>query len=83
MPLYARLWTDILDDPKLRQAAREGAKHLWLLPWLIVFAKRADADGRIEIAGVAADPSLISRSIPNTRPRHVSVNHDRRRDVYG
>lgn len=71
MPLYARLWTDILDDPKLMRAAREGAKHLVLLPWFIAFAKRADADGRLEISGIPAIPSDIARSIPNVNARSV------------
>lgn len=72
MPMYARLWVDILNDPKLMRAAREGAKHLTLLPWLIAFAKRADADGRLEISGIPAEPRDIAREIPNTNARSVA-----------
>lgn len=72
MPLYARLWTDILDDPKLLRAARKGLKNLDKLPWLIAFAKRADADGRLEISGEKADPADIARSIPNATERQVA-----------
>ena len=72
MPMYARLWVDILDDPKLMAAVDDGARHLDLLPWLIVFAKRADANGRLEIAGKSANPRQIARSIPNTNARSVA-----------
>lgn len=71
MPLYARLWTDILDDPKLLRAARLGAKNLDKLPWLIAFAKRADSDGRLEISGEKAEPADIARSIPGATERQV------------
>jgi hypothetical protein len=71
MPLYARLWTDVLGDPKLMRAVDEGAKHLMFLPWLIAFAKRADASGRLEIAGKPATSRQIARDIPNATPRAV------------
>jgi hypothetical protein len=64
MRLYARLWTDILGDPKLMKAARHGARNLELTPWLFAFAKRADADGRLEIAGEKAEAEDIASEIP-------------------
>jgi hypothetical protein len=71
MPMYARLWVDILGDPKLLRAADEGAKNLVILPWLIAWAKRADASGRIETSGKPSNPREIARAIPNVSPRHV------------
>ncbi len=64
MALFAKLWTDVIDDPKLMRADRMGARNLDLLPWLIVFAKRAEDDGRLTIDGVAADSDDIARGIP-------------------
>jgi hypothetical protein len=69
--LFAKLWTDVLDDPKLQRAARKGARHLVLLPWLIVFAKRADDDGRLTVNGEPAEPEDIARSVPNASTKQV------------
>lgn len=71
MTYYAKLWTDILDDPKLIRGARLGAKRLVLLPWLIAFAKRADDGGRLSVAGLPAEPVDIARSVPGATPRHI------------
>jgi hypothetical protein len=72
MTYYAKLWTDILDDPKLIRAARQGAKHLVYLPWLFAFAKRADDDGRLTVAGLPAEPVDIARSIPGGNVKHIA-----------
>lgn len=74
MTLWVKLWTDILDDPKLIRACREGAQHLVLLPWLLAFAKRADDDGRLTVNGFPAEPEDIARSIPGTSPRKVAAS---------
>jgi hypothetical protein len=44
---WAKLYTDILSDPKLMRAARLGHEQLQLLPWFVVFAKQADDRGRL------------------------------------
>ena len=67
MTLYAKLWVDILSDPKLMRARREGAEHLVVLPWIIAFAKRADDDGALTIGGRPAEPEDIARDIPMPR----------------
>lgn len=72
MPLFAKLHVDILDDPKLMRAVRKGAKHLHWLPWLIVFAKRADDDGRLTVDGYPAEPDDIARSIPNATKKPIA-----------
>ncbi len=61
---WAKIHTDILGDPKLLQAARRGTRGLELLPWLIVFAKQADAGGRLAINGGAAEAVDIARLVP-------------------
>jgi hypothetical protein len=72
MSLYAKLWTDILGDPKLMRAARKGAKYLDKLPWLLAFAKEADDDGRLTVNGEAAEPADIAGLIPGGRPREIA-----------
>ncbi len=72
MALFAKLWTDILSDPKLLRAARKGAKHLHLLPWLIAFAKLADDNGRLSVNGEPAEPEDIADGIPCVTPRQVA-----------
>lgn len=71
MALYAKLYTDILADRKLMRAARQGAKRLHLLPWLIVFAKEAQDGGRLSIGGTPADPIDIAEAIPCVTPADV------------
>jgi hypothetical protein len=68
---YARLWTEVLSDPKLMRAARKGAKCLALLPWIIVFAKRAKANGRLEVDGAPADEHDIAPCIPGVTAAKV------------
>jgi hypothetical protein len=71
--MWAKLHTDILDDPKLMSAVRRGrARNLDVLPWLIAFAKRADDAGRLTIAGKPADPDDIARAIPNVTTKRVA-----------
>lgn len=69
--MFVKLHTDILGDPKLLDAARRGAKHLALLPWLLAFAKRADDGGRLSINGRPADPRIIARDLPGVTVRKV------------
>jgi hypothetical protein len=64
---WLKLHTDIWNDPKLKRAARAGAKGLELLPWLLVFAKIADDDGRLSVGGHAATPEEIADGIPSAR----------------
>lgn len=73
MPLYAKLWTDILGDEKLMRAARKGAKHLVILPWLFAFAKKVDDNGRLTVDGEPAEPDDISALIPGVTPRQVAA----------
>jgi hypothetical protein len=72
MALFAKLWTDILSDPKLLRGARKGAKQLHLLPWLIAFAKHADDSGRLTVNGDPAEPEDIAHTIPCVTPRQVA-----------
>ncbi len=69
---WAKLHTDLLGDPKLMRAARKGAKHLALLPWLIVFAKLSDDSGRLSVGGMAADPEDIAALLPGVKPQAVA-----------
>ena len=72
MALYAKLWTDILADPKLMRAARKGAKHLVVLPWLIAFAKAAQDHGRLTVNGEPAEPIDIAGQIPGATAGQVA-----------
>jgi hypothetical protein len=69
--LWVKLHTDILSDPKLMRAALRGAKHLHLLPWLLVFAKNSRDSGRISIAGEPAEPELIAAAVPGVKPKQI------------
>lgn len=69
--LWLRLHTDILADPKLMRAAREGAKCLSLTPWLLAFAKQADTGGRLTVGRVPAEPQDIAAMIPGTTTQTV------------
>lgn len=68
---WVKLHTDILSDPKLMRAARKGARHLMLLPWLIAFAKHAEDDGRLSVNGEPAEPDDIANLIPNCTRNQV------------
>jgi hypothetical protein len=70
--LFVKLWTDILGDPKLLRAARKGAKCLDQIPWLIVFAKAAQDDGRLSVNGEAAEPEDIAALVPCTTPKKIA-----------
>jgi DNA-directed RNA polymerase subunit N (RpoN/RPB10) len=61
---FVKLHTDILGDAKLLRAARKGAGALFLLPWLLAFAKDADDDGRLTVNGEAAELDDIAPKIP-------------------
>lgn len=76
MAFYAKLWTDILGDEKLMRAARKGAKHLVILPWLFAFAKKVDDNGRITVDGEPAEPDDISSLVPGISARQVAACFD-------
>lgn len=61
---WAKVHTDILGDRKLMRAAREGAKRLDLLPWLLAFARQAKDGGRLTVGGKAAESADIAPLIP-------------------
>jgi len=69
---WVKLHTDILSDPKLMQAARHGSRSLFLLPWLIAFAKQMARDGRLSVGDQIADPKTIALCIPNVKAKQVS-----------
>lgn len=71
MSLYARLWTDILGDPKLMRASRKGARHLVILPWLFAFAKQANDGGRLSINGEPAEPQDIADLVPSVNAAKI------------
>lgn len=62
---WAKIHTDLLSDPKLMRAIREGHRGLILVPWFVVFAKRADDGGRLSVGANAADPEDIATTIPD------------------
>jgi len=69
---WVKLWTDMLGDPKVRRAVRDGAKHLQLLPWLIAVAGRADDEGRLTVGGKPLAPEDIAPDVPNATPRQIA-----------
>lgn len=69
--LWAKLWVEILGDPKLMRAARKGAPGIELLPWFIAWAKRADDDGRLTVAGEPAELADYVDAIPNVTQKRV------------
>ncbi len=71
--LWVKLYVDILGDPKLMRAARKGAKSLVYLPWLIVFAKSQDDDGRLTVSGDAAEAHDIASLIPAGKVKDVEA----------
>lgn len=68
---WVKLYTDIVDDPKLMRAARGGAPDLELLPWLLAFAGRANDNGRLTVGGEPADEWDLARGIPNATPERA------------
>jgi hypothetical protein len=68
---WAKLWVDILGDPKLMRAARKGAPGIELLPWFIAWAKRADDDGRLTVNGEAAESADYVEQIPNMTQKRI------------
>src|SRR5256885_695152 len=64
MTWWAKLYIDILGDPKLIRAARKGAAGLELLPWIIVFAKKADDRGRLTVGGLPVEAEDIAGQLP-------------------
>lgn len=73
MSLWLKFWCDALDDPKLMRAARKGATQLKLLPWILLFAKRAEDDGRLTVNGEAAEAEDIARSLPAVAAAEVAT----------
>ena len=72
MTQFAKLWTDILADPKLMRAARKGAKQLVLLPWLIAFAQKCDDDGRLTVNGEPAETIDLASQMPGVSEKQVA-----------
>jgi hypothetical protein len=70
---WVKLHTDIVNDPKLMRAARKGARGLEWTPWLIAFAKRANDNGRLTVAGEAAEPEDMAAGFPGAKPATVSA----------
>jgi hypothetical protein len=56
--------TTSLGTPKLMRAARKGATHLHVLPWLIAFAIKATDHGRLSVGEDPAEPEDIADQIP-------------------
>lgn len=69
---WAKVHTDMLGDTKLMRAHRKGAGKLELVPWLILFAKAADDDGRLTVGGEPAEPEDIAEGIPGVTPADVA-----------
>jgi hypothetical protein len=58
-------------NPQLLRAARDGAKHLVLLPWIICYAKAADDRGRLTTHGEPATAAEIAQTIPGVGTARV------------
>jgi hypothetical protein len=69
---WAKLYTDILGDPKLMRAARKGLKGIEFLPWLIAFAKEANDDGRLSVGGEPAEPADFAELIPCATRKNIT-----------
>lgn len=70
---WAKMHTDMLGDLKLRRAAKAGTRDLELLPWLILFAKQQDDDGRLSVGDHRATPQEIAELLPGVRPKRVEA----------
>lgn len=70
---WVKIHTEILGDDKLMRAARKGATHLLLVPWLMVFAKAADDGGRLTVGGEPADPEDIADKCPGATAADVTA----------
>jgi hypothetical protein len=70
---WLKVHTDILGDPKLQRGVRAGLKGLELVPWLLIFAKQANDDGRLSIGDHAATGEDIAPLIPGARAHHVDA----------
>jgi hypothetical protein len=65
MSLYAKLSTDIIGDEKLMRAYRRyGARHLYVLPWLLAYAKKVEDGGRLTVDGSPAEVEDIAQGMP-------------------
>lgn len=71
---WAKLHTDILGDPKLMRAARNGMKGLELLPWIIAFAKEADDGGRLSVGEEPAEPVDIANLVPGISAKRLAIS---------
>jgi len=70
--LFVKWYLDALSDPVIARAARNGAKKLEMLPWLMAWAKRANDDGRLTINGDPATPLDIAETM-SIRPKAGEV----------
>lgn len=73
MKEWAKVWTDILGDPKLMRAARKGQTGLELTPWLIVFARAAKDGGRLTINGDPVEVDDLLPLIPCSTPASITA----------
>ena len=69
---WAKIHGDILGDPKLMRAARQGHQGLQLLPWLIAFAKQANDQGRLTVGGQPVEPADLVPLIPGTNEADIA-----------
>lgn len=70
---WCKLHTDILGDAKLMRAARQGGRHLVILPWLFAWVRENDAtdSGRLVVGDAPAEPEDIAALIPGVTPKQV------------
>lgn len=70
---WCKLHTDLLHDAKLMRGTRKGAKHLALLPWLLVWARAHDPTdaGRLLVGSAPAEPEDIAAAIPGVSAAQV------------
>lgn len=64
---WLKVHTDILGDAKLMRGVRGGLKGLELVPWLLIFAKQADDEGRLSIGALPATGEDLAPLIPGVK----------------
>jgi hypothetical protein len=68
---WVKMSSDILDNPVLMRAAREGHPQVAFLPYIVLFAGKADDNGRLTVGGKPAEPEDIAPGIPGAVPASV------------
>lgn len=69
---FVKLHTDIIGDAKLLRAARKGSTALLWLPWLLVFAKSSEDNGRLTVNREPAEPDDIAPLIPGATKKQIA-----------